>query len=61
MKTSQPKKKTKLQAWRDSIIFAVVVAMLFRWSLAEAFVIPTGSMENSMITFQENIFHLAFH
>ncbi len=49
MKTSQPKKKTKLQAWRDSIVFAVVVAMLFRWSLAEAFVIPTGSMENSML------------
>lgn len=49
MKSSQPKKKSKLQEWRDSIVFAVVVAMLFRWSLAEAFVIPTGSMENSML------------
>jgi signal peptidase I len=49
MKSSQLKKKTKLREWRDSIVFAVVVAMLFRWSVAEAFVIPTGSMENSML------------
>jgi signal peptidase I len=42
-------KKSKLKEWRDSIVFAVVVATLFRWSLAEAFVIPTPSMENSML------------
>lgn len=42
-------KKTKFQERRESIVFAVVVATLFRWSLAEAFVIPTGSMENSML------------
>jgi signal peptidase I len=49
MKSKPTVKKSKLQEWRDSIVFAVVVAMLFRWSLAEAFVIPTGSMENSML------------
>ncbi len=49
MKSLPKKKKTKFHEWRDSIVFAVVVAMLFRWSLAEAFVIPTGSMENSML------------
>lgn len=49
MKTKPARKKTKLQEWRDSIVFAVVFATLFRWSLAEAFVIPTGSMENSLL------------
>jgi signal peptidase I len=42
-------KKTKWQEWRDSVVFAVVVAALFRWSLVEAFVIPTPSMENSLL------------
>ncbi len=41
--------KTWLQEWRDSLVFAVVVATLFRWSLVEAFVIPTPSMENSLL------------
>lgn len=41
--------KTKFQEWREAVVFAVVVATLFRWSLAEAFVIPTGSMENSLL------------
>ncbi|MFN5170075.1 MAG: signal peptidase I [Cyclobacteriaceae bacterium] len=41
--------KSKLREWRDALVFAVVVATLFRWSLAEAFVIPTSSMENSLL------------
>ncbi|WP_373494525.1 signal peptidase I [Aquiflexum sp.] len=45
---SKPK-KSKLIEWRDALVFAVVVATLFRWSLAEAYVIPTGSMENSLL------------
>lgn len=49
MKTDSPKPKSKLREWRDSVVFAVVVATLFRWSLAEAFVIPTSSMENSLL------------
>src|SRR5258707_13370376 len=43
------KPKSKLQEWRDSLVFAVVVASLFRWSLVEAFVIPTPSMQNSLL------------
>jgi len=39
----------KLKEWRNALVFAVVVASLFRWSMAEAFVIPTGSMENSLL------------
>lgn len=41
--------KSTLIEWRNALVFAVVVATLFRWSLAEAFVIPTGSMENSLL------------
>lgn len=48
-KTAPKKPKTKFQEWRDSIVFAVTVATLFRWSLVEAFVIPTPSMENSLL------------
>jgi signal peptidase I len=46
---SKSQTKTKFQEWRDAIVFAVVVAALFRWSFAEAFVIPTSSMENSLL------------
>lgn len=42
-------KKSKFIEWRNAFTFAVVFATLFRWSLAEAFVIPTGSMENSLL------------
>jgi signal peptidase I len=48
-KKQEQTKKTKWQEWRDSVVFAVVVATLFRWSLVEAFVIPTPSMENSLL------------
>jgi signal peptidase I len=49
LKRKETKKKSALIEWRDSIVFAVVVATLFRWSLVEAYVIPTPSMENSML------------
>lgn len=42
------KPKTKFQEWRDSIVFAVIVATLIRWSAVEAFVVPTPSMENTI-------------
>jgi signal peptidase I len=35
--------------WRESIIWAVVVASMVRMLLFEAFTIPTGSMEGSML------------
>jgi signal peptidase I len=41
--------KTKFQEWREAIVFAVVVATLIRWGTVEAFVIPTPSMENSLM------------
>lgn len=49
MKSSKTEKKPILIEWRNAIVFAVVFATLFRWSLAEAFVIPTSSMENSLL------------
>lgn len=49
MKKRTTTKKSKLREWREAIVFAVVVATLFRWSLVEAFVIPTPSMENSLL------------
>ena len=49
MKTAPTSKRNKLTEWRNALVFAVVVASLFRWSMAEAFVIPTGSMENSLL------------
>src|SRR5687767_14750099 len=43
------KPKSKLREWREAIVFAVVVATLIRWTTVEAFVIPTPSMENSLL------------
>lgn len=48
-KKKEDKPKSKLREWREAIVFAVVVATLIRWSTVEAFVIPTPSMENSML------------
>ena len=45
----EAKPKSKLQEWREAIVFAVVVATLIRWGTVEAFVIPTPSMENSLL------------
>src|SRR5690606_39996063 len=35
--------------WADAIIFAVVAATLMRGFLIEAYMIPTGSMEKSLL------------
>src|SRR6478609_6820944 len=45
----EEKPKSFLREWSDSIIFAVVVATFFRWSVVQAFVIPTPSMENTLL------------
>ena len=48
--SSKPKaKKSKSREWVDSILFAVIAATLIRWLLLEAYVIPTGSMERSLL------------
>jgi signal peptidase I len=43
------KKKSGLREWLDSVVFAVIAATLIRWLFFSAFVIPTSSMENSLL------------
>lgn len=45
----QPRKKSAFREWFDSILFAVVAATIIRWLFFSAFVIPTPSMENSLL------------
>lgn len=49
LQKKETKPKSKLREWREAIVFAVVVATLIRWGTVEAFVIPTPSMENSLL------------
>ncbi len=49
MKNKLESFKSGLLEWRNALVFAVLVTTLFRWSLAEAYNIPTGSMENSLL------------
>jgi signal peptidase I len=43
------KKKSPLREWFDSVLFAVVAATLIRWLFFEAFVIPSSSMEHTLL------------
>lgn len=43
------KKKSQIRDWIDSAVFAIVVATLIRWLFFSAFVIPTPSMENTLL------------
>ena len=43
------KKKSAFREWIDSVVFAVVAATLIRFFLFEAYVIPTPSMEGSLM------------
>ncbi|RZM30479.1 MAG: signal peptidase I [Pedobacter sp.] len=48
--TNAPKKKkTKGREWVDAIVFAVVAATIIRVFFIEAYTIPTGSMERSLL------------
>ncbi|GGM87431.1 hypothetical protein GCM10010967_19810 [Dyadobacter beijingensis] len=44
-----PRKKSAFREWLDSILFAVTAAVLIRWLFFSAFVIPTPSMENTLL------------
>ncbi|TDS08393.1 signal peptidase I [Sphingobacterium paludis] len=44
-----PYRKTVAREWADAIIFATVAATLIRGFLLEAYMIPTGSMERSLL------------
>lgn len=49
-KSAEPKKKkTKTREWTDAIIFAVVAATIIRVFFIEAYTIPSGSMEKSLL------------
>jgi signal peptidase I len=43
------KKKSLGREWLDAGVFAVVVATLIRTFILEAYTIPTGSMEGSLL------------
>lgn len=46
-KTNKP--KSFVREWFNSIVFAVVAATLIRWTTVEAYVVPTPSMENTIL------------
>jgi signal peptidase I len=49
-KRLKPKKrKSTLSEWTKAIVFAVIAAILIRGLLIEAFVIPSGSMEGTLL------------
>ncbi|KQC02732.1 signal peptidase I [Pedobacter sp. Hv1] len=49
-KSAEPKKKkSKAREWTDAIIFAVVAATIIRVFFIEAYTIPSGSMEKSLL------------
>jgi signal peptidase I len=43
------KKKSKSREWVDAILFAVIAATIIRVFFIEAYTIPTGSMERSLL------------
>ena len=48
--TAPPKPpKSKSREWVDSLLFAVIAATLIRWATFEAYVIPSPSMEHSLL------------
>lgn len=48
-KEKYPYKKSFAREWADAIVFATVAASLIRGFLIEAYMIPTGSMERSLL------------
>ncbi len=49
--SSKPTRPVKSagREWLDAILFAVIVATFVRWIFLEAYTIPTGSMEKSLL------------
>ncbi len=59
----QPKEvkpKSFAREWSDAIVFAVIAATLIRWTTVEAFVVPTSSMENTVLV-GDYLFVSKFH
>lgn len=60
-KKQTPKKpQSFVKEWFNSIVFAVVAATLIRWTAVEAFVVPTPSMENTILV-GDYLFVSKFH
>lgn len=59
-KTKESKPKSFLREWSDAMLFAVVAATLIRWTTVEAFVVPTPSMENTVLV-GDYLFVSKFH
>lgn len=49
LQSENPYKKGPLREWAEAIIFAVFAAAFIRMFLIEAYVIPTSSMEDSLL------------
>jgi signal peptidase I len=49
LEKKEVKKKSATREWFDSVLFAVVAATLIRWLFLEAYTIPTGSMEKTLL------------
>jgi len=49
LEANSPYKKGPIREWAEAIIFAVFAAAFIRMFLIEAYVIPTGSMEGSLL------------
>jgi signal peptidase I len=47
--TTKKKKKSVWREWLDAALFAIVAATLIRTFFFEAYTIPTGSMQNTML------------
>lgn len=48
-RTKKKKKKSVAREWLDAALFAVIVATLIRTFIFEAYTIPTGSMERTLL------------
>jgi signal peptidase I len=59
-KPKDGKPKSFVREWSDAIIFAVIAATLIRWTTVEAFMVPTASMENTVMV-GDYLFVSKFH
>jgi len=59
-KSAPSAKQSFAKEWFNSIVFAVVAATLIRWTTVEAFVVPTPSMENTILV-GDYLFVSKFH
>jgi signal peptidase I len=60
-KKKQPRKPVSAaRDWFNSVLFAVIAATLIRWTTVEAYVVPTPSMENTILV-GDYLFVSKFH